>query len=377
MSSSQQFDLKPPISNRQDQAQAYLKQSQLKQIDDLHRQNLQHFFDLKITTNLIRGKHNTNDLKNSVDNYLELLNHEKKIVEHHEALDYNTRFNMSEASSLIDFKNSLLNATTVENTKQAKKKTFKKIVENHETKQLNLNHKASHRIIDNTRPILPNLLAVKKSNMPIKGLACREAKTRIVNSSDDYSSLETYFLKNSNDNVLKDPISETNQENFRNNHYNKNILLNNQNNFLMPDDSSHLPSKINYKEMRRGIRKGVTINQPNQSDNYNEIINNMVNNCNSTTNGRMVSKNKNLKILKIKGDRIGAVQVVSKSAPVNRFENKNEIKNINYNIDEKYYLDITFKTRLLSSSMHSMRSMMSPQSIMPNRQSHPTPDITN
>ncbi len=114
--------------------------------------------------------------------------------------------------------------------------------------------------------ILPNLNAVRRNNIPLKGLAFREAKSRISfqNSADHLSSIDISQNKKSEAATLAYYTYQNSktlpEEYFRNFNINRNTIINTS--FI--DDASKLANsnsqnKKTVKEIFRGIRRGVTI----------------------------------------------------------------------------------------------------------------------
>lgn len=104
----------------------------------------------------------------------------------------------------------------------------------------NLNPNERFRKNTNAKQILPNLNAVKKQNSPIRGLAYREVKSRIATN---------------------DPI----QENTANKTHNSQIdierrLFNSSLDLALTNNSETFGPKPTYKEMLKGIKRGVTVN---------------------------------------------------------------------------------------------------------------------
>ncbi|CAF1075097.1 unnamed protein product [Brachionus calyciflorus] len=100
-----------------------------------------------------------------------------------------------------------------------------------------------NRSFSNTKSILPNLSAVKRNNSPLKGLAYREVKNRF--SSDEF------LLKNNTTIQSQDVLPFHNEIEIDK----KNSLF--ESNFI--HNSDNFSTRPSYKEMLKGIRRGVTL----------------------------------------------------------------------------------------------------------------------
>jgi len=174
--------------------------------------------------------------------------------------------------------------------------------------------------------ILPNLNAVRRHNIPLKGLAFREAKSRInfQHSADHHT--------NSDISQSKRPEAATAalayytyqnsktlpEEYFRNFNINQNTIINTS----YVEDASKMASsnsqnKKTVKEIFRGIRRGVTImnhmsHSADASVNFSEKLELNRKSAKQRSNRENL---KNLKILNVKGDRITSFEILNNVAP--------------------------------------------------------------
>ena len=244
------------------------------------------------------------------------------------------------------------------------------------------------------QPILPNLNAVKRHNIPLKGLAFREAKTRIHYStsidnvgnewsppvkSDTTAAASIAYYTYQNSKTLP-------EEYFRNFNINTNTIVHNSS--FMKDAEN--PQKKTYKEIFRGIRRGVTINLggvPPEATNVNSGEKAEVNR-NSAKQKSNKENLKNLKILKVKGDRITSFEILNSSEPYSpakkisktaRFDPNNNMTRYDMNNVSIGSHGSAGKPKpsYLSTSNLSFKSNLSTQSMGANlRRINPTPEIS-
>ena len=272
--------------------------------------------------------------------------------------------------------------------------------------------------------ILPNLAAVKRNNMPLRGLAYREAKNRIF----------PYDLVNEHP-TTQQPVehraetlstNNTNGINYGDFYYNKKAtpeeIFRNTNSTAT--NSSYLrsesPHKMNYKDMLKGLRKGVTATF-NSSVHLNRDIFDDENGKKFSIKdnqiaiadkkpSKMVITHRNFKILNIKGDRISNIDIIvpkpatNVSTTVNRDHAADAAgtsiadamnaaqSNVNISdaanlLDEKSRTDINpkrinkivIKAKVHSPSMLSLKSNISLVSLgqtTANRRANPSPEMT-
>jgi hypothetical protein len=195
--------------------------------------------------------------------------------------------------------------------------------------------------LDQPKQILPNLSAVKKQNMPLRGLAFKEAKQRIMNQSNEFVSDSQFMTSLNNEasnrnNAIKIEPEKKSADSVA---------------ISFPVINDVINGKPTYKQMLKGIKKGVTVNNQSLSNFSNEkletskLVSNLVTtNRNLSTrqpnlkfdkNGKPVraQKAKNyIKILKIKGDKIAtAEKVTSNLKEVNSHNKKTLILTTKYN----------------------------------------------
>ena len=141
--------------------------------------------------------------------------------------------------------------------------------DNHSLKRKTNVSNATNKSVSSAKPILPNLSAVKKQNIPIKGLAFRELTQRILLSNKEnnnqHNDFEEAYLELNiqsrnvyiDNNEKKTALIEASLLNT--NTINSNNSTNNNNN---------VSSYRNYKQMLRNVKKGVTLNQREKTEIY-------------------------------------------------------------------------------------------------------------
>jgi len=255
---------------------------------------------------------------------------------------------------------------------------------------------------ENQNKILPNLAAVKRNNVPLRGLAFKEVKQRIHTAE---SSNENFNLEQNNKQQTLDPNGINYGE-----HYNKKATPEELFRYTNTTGNSgylrsNSPPKLNYRDMRKGIRKGVTMstfynNNNNNNNAFNEhqrllIEDEKKHSLNEIFTpklfGGLEKKSKtlithrNFKILNIKGDRISNISnidiLVPKSAAITAANTNTDLASPNTSnshytnvLTEKSKTDITpnkinkivIKTKIKSPSSLSMKSNLSLVSIQPN-----------
>lgn len=181
--------------------------------------------------------------------------------------------------------------------------------------------------------ILPNLSAVKKQNVPLRGLGFKEAKQRIISNK----SIISDNFADENSNTLNAINHQKTQQIAHDNNNNFNIQSTNLN-YKVDSVVNNFPSIANsgfekptYKEMLKGIKKGVT---SNSQASLNSLVNCVETNVfissfltdtkNRNLNMKQVSLTKldkfgkpvtiqmlqaksYVKVLKIKGEKIPAI----------------------------------------------------------------------
>lgn len=297
-------------------------------------------------------------------------------------------------------------------------------------------------INENPQRILPNLAAVKRHNAPLRGLAYREAKQRI-NSSNDFELDQFHPHPHQHQaQPQPQPMPISNYDYFHSKHNNKATPeeLFRQTNSTA--NSSYLrvdsPQKLNYRDMLKGIRKGVTLNLGTSTNANHSNMLNTLRKEDLTTNEDFSSKkqslkenlnpklvdskksktsalitHRNFKILNIKGDRISNIDIlVTKPANNNEILNPNPSNSVmtsttttnanlasstptsshnvtsssNHNIltdksrseiNPNKINKIVIKAKITSPSMMSMKSSISLVNIHPaNRRTNPSPEMT-
>ncbi len=137
----------------------------------------------------------------------------------------------------------------------------------------NLNRKTNmtNKTVSSAKPILPNLSAVKKQNIPIKGLAFRELTQRILLSNNEtninQNEFEAYFELNIHSrNIYIDSPGNNEKKTTLIEASLLNANTNSSNNSTNNNSSGYR----NYKQMLRNVKKGVTLNQREKTElNYN------------------------------------------------------------------------------------------------------------
>ena len=197
---------------------------------------------------------------------------------------------------------------------------------------------------------MPNLSAVKKQNQPLRGLAFKEAKQRIMHQSNEICGENQAITPSRCIKIESDKKSLSSGK-----------LDAVVSNFPHLGDANNKPT---YKEMLRGIKKGVTVNNQSLRSLSDEkletkkLISNLVTtnrNLNTRLESNKVDKNgkpipvrmqktKNyIKILKIKGDKIATVE----KSPFSNLKDANLLnKNL---ISSKYKNNLTFNDSSISN----------------------------
>lgn len=232
--------------------------------------------------------------------------------------------------------------------------------------------------------ILPNLNAVKRNNIPLKGLAFREAKSRINfssindNSTNDISqhfkteasaSLAYYTYQNS---------KTLPEEYFRNFNINTNTIINSS---FIEDTKigTHNPqNKKTYKEIFRGIRRGVTINLGNINQTDTKFFNEKLEMNRRSAKQRTRENLKNLKILNVKGDRITSFEILNNSEPYTSGKKISKSSKFEPNsLANSIKITNSKPAPYLSTSNLSFKSNMSAHSMGTGlRRVNPTPEIS-
>jgi hypothetical protein len=129
------------------------------------------------------------------------------------------------------------------------------------TNMSNINNKT----VNSVKPILPNLSAVKKQNIPIKGLAFRELTQRVLLSNNENNNnqndFETYFELNIQSRNIYIDSSSNNEKKAT--LIDSSLLNSNTNN-----SNNSVSGYRSYKQMLRNVKKGVTLNQREKTEIY-------------------------------------------------------------------------------------------------------------
>lgn len=222
--------------------------------------------------------------------------------------------------------------------------------------------------------ILPNLNAVRRHNIPLKGLAFREAKCRInyTNSTDTFTNTDISQNKKSEANASIAYYTYQNsktlpEEYFRNFNINPNTIINTSyledTNKTVTGNTNNCNSTQNkktVKEIFRGIRRGVTImnhmsHSADSSANFSEKLELNRKSAKQRTTRENLN---NLKILNVKGDRITSFEILNNVAPYSSGKK----------LSRSQRLEQSLKTNVkpsayLSASNMSFKSNMSAQSL--------------
>jgi len=262
---------------------------------------------------------------------------------------------------------------------------------------------------ENPNRILPNLNAVKRHNVPLRGLAFREAKYRIGSSNEN----ENEKVQDTTITTQSTNIGVSYGDYFQNKKSTPEEIFRNSNSTAT---SSYIradsPHKVNYRDMLKGIRKGVTINLNNsvinsKRDHFNFNIKvdddkkvslrdtNQLFALEKKSSKTALITHRNFKILNIKGDRISNIDILVPSKPSRTIDQLNQSLHNNQNVlsnhniasilNEKSRTDmnpnkinkIVIKAKVQSPSMMSLKSNLSLVSVQQtNRRTNPSPEIT-
>jgi hypothetical protein len=252
------------------------------------------------------------------------------------------------------------------------------------------------------RSILPNLSAVKRTNVPMKGLAFKEAKQRIIPNDENVNTeIMRSITANHARNIRIEPDKRIYSNKLDNN------LKNSIQNELNTNNISNTPelsNRVSYKEMLKGIKKGVTLTTSSSLYGENSIGTDRdgkskhltsfsanpraiattakpEQNVNLTVRNQIKHKNF-IKILRIKGAKIPNLNV--KQVLVTKINNSKNSKidtilNEGINLTPNTDLDAMYdgsihnnnKSRLIRISINNTSSL----SLIPNsRPINPTPE---
>jgi len=195
--------------------------------------------------------------------------------------------------------------------------------------------------LDQPKQILPNLSAVKKQNMPLRGLAFKEAKQRIMNQSNEFVSDSQFMTSLNNEAANRNNLIKIEPEKKSTD----SVAIS------FPVINDAINGKPTYKQMLKGIKRGVTVNNQSLSNFSNDkletskLASNLVTTNRSMStrqptlkfdkNGKPVRAQKAksyIKILKIKGDKIAtAEKVTSNLKEVNLHNKKTLLLTTKYN----------------------------------------------
>lgn len=249
---------------------------------------------------------------------------------------------------------------------------------------------------ENKRSILPNLSAVKRTNVPMKGLAFKEAKQRIIPNDENVNNSE--LMRSITAKQARNIRIEPDKRNFSNKLDNNIKATANELNTNNVSNTPELTNRPSYKDMLKGIKKGVTLTSNSTLYNENTYTTEIKNKHLTTSfsaNPRVTTtavkqdqnvtvrnqvKHKNyIKILRIKGAKIPNLNV--KQVLVTKLNSTKNSKidtilneGINTDLDAMYdgnSNNHNNESRLIRISINNTSSL----SLIPNsRPINPTPE---
>jgi hypothetical protein len=224
------------------------------------------------------------------------------------------------------------------------------------------------------------------------GLAFREAKSRINYSAHQSDHHQNHQINPSQADINQHLKSEAAasiayytyqnsktlpEEYFRSFNINQNTINANiiNSNYIDDKNLSHPQSKKTYKEIFRGIRRGVTINLGNMSstDTHLDFSERLDLNRRSAKQRLNRENVKNLKILNVKGDRITSFEILNSNEPYtsakkltksNRFDQVSLGNGLKTQVKPSAYIsgsNLSFKSNLSARSLGFKRVNSTPE----------------